>query len=94
MWIGEERQPGSDWPAELELVFDWSRGPDVTIIRLIRDFHFILFYAIIFPKICDLSRKKACLKPKTVIIHTQDVHKVERVHEITGEWGWGVGVGE
>ena len=34
MWIGEERQPGSDWPAELELDFDWSRGPDVTIIRL------------------------------------------------------------
>ena len=89
--ISTEGQPGSDLSAERQPVSDWSKWLHVTIMWLLWTsdrFYTCLYlfgrFAIsLSPPPPHPPPKKACLKPRTVIIHTKGVHNVEREHEIT-----------
>lgn len=48
----------------------------------ITDFRFVYFISL-FVIFLAKKKKKACFKPKTVIAHTEDVRKEERIYEIT-----------
>ena len=81
-------QPGSVWSSEHQPHSDRSKWPHVTIMWL-------SWTSILFSCSCvslffvDLTLtfffNKNCLKPKTVIAYTNNVHKVEREYDLMEE---------